>query len=108
MQPGVYSFLSVCFPVNCPPGTYSSGRSCVPCKEGLYQDEEGQVMCKPCPDGWKTSFLEATSAADCTGTTLCAKWSANILHYTVYYIIMVNILKAKQKSWCWGYVPKRN
>jgi len=39
---------SECTP--CPPGTMATPNhtACVPCLDGTYQDEEGQVLCKQC------------------------------------------------------------
>ena len=59
--------LRDCVAVSCPPGTYTNRSACVPCEEGEYQDEAGQLECKPCPDGTTTPFTEATSVTDCTG-----------------------------------------
>lgn len=39
--------LSQCLP--CPIGTMESDHLCMPCHEGQYQNETGQIVCKPCP-----------------------------------------------------------
>lgn len=39
-----------CFLVPCPKGTVYVNNSCVACSVGMYQDENGQMICKACPE----------------------------------------------------------
>uniref|UniRef100_A0A9J7ZG39 Sushi, von Willebrand factor type A, EGF and pentraxin domain-containing protein 1 n=1 Tax=Cyprinus carpio carpio TaxID=630221 RepID=A0A9J7ZG39_CYPCA len=53
--------------VQCPVGTYFSLEygECESCWRGSYQDEEGQMECKSCPDGFSTLHLHSRSLAEC-------------------------------------------
>ncbi|KAF4019587.1 hypothetical protein G4228_011363 [Cervus hanglu yarkandensis] len=53
--------------VNCPLGTYYSLEHsvCESCLMGSYQDEEGQLECKPCPTGTYTEYLHSRSSSEC-------------------------------------------
>ncbi|XP_068737640.1 uncharacterized protein [Montipora capricornis] len=53
--------------VACPVGTFHqlSPSSCISCSRGNYQDEEGQLSCKPCGKG------HTTSAGGASSITLC-------------------------------------
>ncbi|XP_077904066.1 sushi, von Willebrand factor type A, EGF and pentraxin domain-containing protein 1 isoform X2 [Ictidomys tridecemlineatus] len=53
--------------VNCPLGTYYSleHSACESCHMGYYQDEEGQLECKLCPDGTYTEYLHSRSISEC-------------------------------------------
>ncbi|XP_051576791.1 sushi, von Willebrand factor type A, EGF and pentraxin domain-containing protein 1 isoform X5 [Myxocyprinus asiaticus] len=53
--------------VQCPVGTYFSQEyaECESCWRGSYQDEEGQMECKLCPDGFSTPYLHSRSLAEC-------------------------------------------
>ncbi|XP_063042299.1 sushi, von Willebrand factor type A, EGF and pentraxin domain-containing protein 1 isoform X3 [Engraulis encrasicolus] len=53
--------------VQCPLGTYFSLEygECESCWIGSYQDEEGQMECKPCPDGFSTAYLHSRTQAEC-------------------------------------------
>lgn len=55
--------------VQCPVGTYFSLEyaECESCWRGSYQDEEGQMECKSCPDGFSTPYLHSRSLAECKG-----------------------------------------
>uniref|UniRef100_A0A8C2PBT7 Sushi, von Willebrand factor type A, EGF and pentraxin domain containing 1 n=1 Tax=Capra hircus TaxID=9925 RepID=A0A8C2PBT7_CAPHI len=55
--------------VNCPLGTYYSLEHsvCESCLMGSYQDEEGQLECKPCPTGTYTEYLHSRSSSECKG-----------------------------------------
>ena len=61
--------------VNCYPGSYSESKTqtCVPCKPGFYQDEEGKEECQPCPKNTSSVITGSKSAADCKRkmTSLC-------------------------------------
>lgn len=50
-------------------GTYFSveHNECVSCWLGSYQDQEGQVECKSCPEGSSTAYLHSRSIAECKG-----------------------------------------
>ncbi|KAJ8792661.1 hypothetical protein J1605_019880 [Eschrichtius robustus] len=58
--------------VNCPLGTYYSLENsvCESCLMGSYQDEEGQLECKPCPTGTYTEYLHSRSSSECKGRGL--------------------------------------
>uniref|UniRef100_A0A8C1JXS3 Sushi, von Willebrand factor type A, EGF and pentraxin domain-containing protein 1 n=1 Tax=Cyprinus carpio TaxID=7962 RepID=A0A8C1JXS3_CYPCA len=64
-RPGSVLKGRVC--VQCPVGTYFSleYRECESCWRGSYQDEEGQMECKSCPDGFSTPYLHSRSLAEC-------------------------------------------
>nr|XP_045229548.1 sushi, von Willebrand factor type A, EGF and pentraxin domain-containing protein 1 [Macaca fascicularis] len=53
--------------VNCPLGTYYSLEhfTCESCRIGSYQDEEGQLECKPCPSGMYTEYIHSRNISDC-------------------------------------------
>ncbi|XP_076145380.1 sushi, von Willebrand factor type A, EGF and pentraxin domain-containing protein 1 isoform X2 [Alosa pseudoharengus] len=53
--------------VQCPLGTYFSLEygECESCWIGSFQDEEGQMECKPCPAGFSTAYLHSRSQAEC-------------------------------------------
>ncbi|XP_067379775.1 sushi, von Willebrand factor type A, EGF and pentraxin domain-containing protein 1 isoform X2 [Channa argus] len=55
--------------VLCPVGTYFSleYNECESCWLGSYQDEEGQLECKSCPEGTSTAYLHSRSVAECKG-----------------------------------------
>lgn len=50
-------------------GTYFSveHNECVSCWLGSYQDQEGQVECKSCPEGSSTAYLHSRSISECKG-----------------------------------------
>ncbi|XP_051756633.1 sushi, von Willebrand factor type A, EGF and pentraxin domain-containing protein 1 isoform X4 [Ctenopharyngodon idella] len=64
-RPGSVLKGRVC--VQCPVGTYFSLEyaECESCWRGSYQDEEGQMECKSCPDGFSTPYLHSRSLAEC-------------------------------------------
>uniref|UniRef100_A0A8C1SD31 Sushi, von Willebrand factor type A, EGF and pentraxin domain-containing protein 1 n=1 Tax=Cyprinus carpio TaxID=7962 RepID=A0A8C1SD31_CYPCA len=64
-RPGSVLKGRVC--VQCPVGTYFSLEygKCESCWRGSYQDEEGQMECKSCPDGFSTLHLHSRSLAEC-------------------------------------------
>uniref|UniRef100_A0A8C7FUF6 Sushi, von Willebrand factor type A, EGF and pentraxin domain-containing protein 1 n=1 Tax=Oncorhynchus kisutch TaxID=8019 RepID=A0A8C7FUF6_ONCKI len=53
--------------VQCPVGTYYSLEyaECESCWLGSYQDQEGQMECKTCPDGSSTAYLHARNQDEC-------------------------------------------
>ena len=51
--------------VNCPPGTYGDGETCIGCQIGSYQDTEGQEQCMTCPEGQTTRTTYSDSSEDC-------------------------------------------
>nr|XP_043878628.1 sushi, von Willebrand factor type A, EGF and pentraxin domain-containing protein 1 isoform X4 [Solea senegalensis] len=55
--------------VLCPVGTYFSleFNECESCWLGSYQDQEGQLECKSCPEGTSTAYLHSRSVAECKG-----------------------------------------
>ncbi|XP_029944330.1 sushi, von Willebrand factor type A, EGF and pentraxin domain-containing protein 1 isoform X2 [Salarias fasciatus] len=55
--------------VQCPVGTYFSleYNECESCWLGSYQDQEGQLECKSCPEGTSTAYLHSRSVAECKG-----------------------------------------
>ena len=67
--------VSCLFSVNCPLGTYYSLEHsvCESCLMGSYQDEEGQLECKPCPTGTYTEYLHSRSGSECKGRGLDQK-----------------------------------
>lgn len=50
-------------------GTYFSveHNECVSCWLGSYQDQEGQLECKSCPEGSSTAYLHSRSVTECKG-----------------------------------------
>ncbi|CAB1345367.1 unnamed protein product [Coregonus sp. 'balchen'] len=56
-----------CRPGSCPVGTYYSLEyaECESCWLGSYQEQEGQMECKTCPDGSSTAYLHARSQDQC-------------------------------------------
>ncbi|XP_015258798.1 PREDICTED: sushi, von Willebrand factor type A, EGF and pentraxin domain-containing protein 1 isoform X2 [Cyprinodon variegatus] len=55
--------------VQCPVGTYFSleHNECESCWLGSYQDQEGQLECKSCPEGTSTAYLHSRSVSECKG-----------------------------------------
>ncbi|XP_017288668.1 sushi, von Willebrand factor type A, EGF and pentraxin domain-containing protein 1 isoform X3 [Kryptolebias marmoratus] len=55
--------------VQCPVGTYFSleYNECESCWLGSYQDQEGQLECKSCPEGTSTAYLHSRSVTECKG-----------------------------------------
>uniref|UniRef100_A0A672YPJ6 Sushi, von Willebrand factor type A, EGF and pentraxin domain-containing protein 1 n=1 Tax=Sphaeramia orbicularis TaxID=375764 RepID=A0A672YPJ6_9TELE len=55
--------------VQCPVGTYFSleYNDCESCWLGSYQDQEGQLECKSCPEGTSTAYLHSRSVVECKG-----------------------------------------
>ncbi|TKS92960.1 Sushi, von [Collichthys lucidus] len=55
--------------VQCPVGTYFSleHNECASCWLGSYQDQEGQLECKSCPEGTSTAYLHSRSITECKG-----------------------------------------
>uniref|UniRef100_A0A8C7PS29 Sushi, von Willebrand factor type A, EGF and pentraxin domain-containing protein 1 n=1 Tax=Oncorhynchus mykiss TaxID=8022 RepID=A0A8C7PS29_ONCMY len=53
--------------VQCPVGTYYSLEyaECESCWLGSFQEQEGQMECKTCPDGSSTAYLHARSQDQC-------------------------------------------
>uniref|UniRef100_A0A3P8S3J5 Sushi, von Willebrand factor type A, EGF and pentraxin domain-containing protein 1 n=1 Tax=Amphiprion percula TaxID=161767 RepID=A0A3P8S3J5_AMPPE len=51
----------------CPVGTYFSleYNECESCWLGSYQDQEGQLECKSCPEGTSTAYLHSRSISEC-------------------------------------------
>lgn len=57
--------------VQCPVGTYFSleHNECASCWLGSYQDQEGQLECKSCPEETSTAYLHSRSITECKGKT---------------------------------------
>ncbi|CAJ1086014.1 sushi%2C von Willebrand factor type A, EGF and pentraxin domain-containing protein 1 [Xyrichtys novacula] len=55
--------------VQCPVGTFFSleHSECVSCWLGSFQDQEGQLECKSCPEGTSTAYLHSRSISECKG-----------------------------------------
>ena len=54
--------------VNCPPGSQGvTGSTCTLCTTDTFQDQQGQVTCRPCPDGQGTNL---NGSVECTGKTI--------------------------------------
>ncbi|XP_078689114.1 uncharacterized protein LOC144920665 [Branchiostoma floridae x Branchiostoma belcheri] len=62
---GYIFYAGACYP--CSEGSYYIGidSECPSCPEGTYQDELGQMTCKPCPPGMSINGTGATSNATC-------------------------------------------
>ncbi|XP_075416413.1 sushi, von Willebrand factor type A, EGF and pentraxin domain-containing protein 1 isoform X2 [Tenrec ecaudatus] len=65
--------------VNCPLGTYYSLKhfACESCGIGFYQDEEGQLECKLCPDGTHTEYFHSRTISDCKAQCQQGTYSSN-------------------------------
>ncbi|XP_061107701.1 sushi, von Willebrand factor type A, EGF and pentraxin domain-containing protein 1 isoform X3 [Conger conger] len=65
--------------VQCPIGTYYSLEyvTCESCWIGSYQDVEGQVECRMCPDGFSTAYLHSRSEAECKAQCKPGSFSLN-------------------------------
>ncbi|XP_023867076.2 sushi, von Willebrand factor type A, EGF and pentraxin domain-containing protein 1 [Salvelinus sp. IW2-2015] len=63
--------------VQCPVGTYYSLEyaECESCWLGSYQDQEGQMECKTCPDGSSTAYLHARNQDECKVPCLAGHFS---------------------------------
>ncbi|WAR32017.1 NOTCH-like protein [Mya arenaria] len=51
--------------VPCGSGNYPDDFFCERCPRGTYQDEIGQLDCKPCPDGWTTAGMQTRNISLC-------------------------------------------
>ncbi|XP_052788860.1 uncharacterized protein LOC128223626 [Mya arenaria] len=49
----------------CGSGNYPDDFFCERCPRGTYQDEIGQLDCKPCPDGWTTAGMQTRNISLC-------------------------------------------
>lgn len=78
-------------------GTYFSleHNECASCWLGSYQNQEGQLECRSCPEGTSTAYLHSRSVAECKGrihsrsqnfsrTSVC--W--NIAHHEVVCVCL--------------------
>ena len=65
----VYYYDSINYSlVNCPPGSQGvTGSTCTLCTTDTFQDQQGQVTCRPCPDGQGTNL---NGSVECTGKTI--------------------------------------
>ncbi|KAI1888389.1 hypothetical protein AGOR_G00184640 [Albula goreensis] len=65
--------------VHCPIGTYYSLEysTCESCWIGSFQDLEGQMECKACPDGSSTPYLHSRSEAECKAQCKPGSFSVN-------------------------------
>ncbi|XP_042551824.1 sushi, von Willebrand factor type A, EGF and pentraxin domain-containing protein 1 [Dipodomys spectabilis] len=65
--------------VNCPLGTHYSleHSACESCGIGSYQDEEGQLRCKPCPPGTRTEYLHSRGISECKAQCKQGTYSSN-------------------------------
>ncbi|KAK3560704.1 hypothetical protein QTP86_014744, partial [Hemibagrus guttatus] len=70
--PGHYCESGSAVPTHCPVGTYLSesggkgAEDCLPCPDGLFQDQKGQIECKPCPPGFHCPSSTQKSNASST------------------------------------------
>ncbi|XP_078690659.1 uncharacterized protein LOC144921486 [Branchiostoma floridae x Branchiostoma belcheri] len=62
-QPGMIIQRMIC--VYCAPGTYYQDRTCVRCPKGTFQDQEGQMSCVSCPEGFTTAGVGSNNNSDC-------------------------------------------
>lgn len=51
---------------DCPMGTYWYNGLCVMCPKGTYQNENGQLQCKACPDGFTTLYIASRNVTECS------------------------------------------
>lgn len=65
------SLIACAIAVQCPVGTFFSleHHECASCWLGSYQDQEGQLECKSCPEGTSTAYLHSRSVTECKGKT---------------------------------------
>jgi hypothetical protein len=68
--PFIFKFILI-LPVPCPKGTAFVNNSCVQCPLGSFQDLEGQIRCKPCPENTHTLQPGAQSNESCLGMFEC-------------------------------------
>jgi len=66
MYTSIFCFIAaISYLVNCPPGSQGiTGLTCTQCATNTFQDQQGQVICKSCPNGQGT---ESNGAVECTG-----------------------------------------
>ena len=68
IKPSLYISISFVL-VNCPPGSQGvTGSMCAQCAIDAFQDQQGQITCKPCPSGQGTY---STGAVECAGENNC-------------------------------------
>jgi len=60
----VYLWCATCSEL-CPVGSYEDDNECIPCPLGFYQDMDGAVECRPCPDERNTTFPAARNVSEC-------------------------------------------
>ncbi|XP_032080795.1 signal peptide, CUB and EGF-like domain-containing protein 2 isoform X2 [Thamnophis elegans] len=67
---------------SCSVGTYFDGEqeNCILCPNGTYQDNEGQIVCEPCPNlqhSGDSKAIGARSISDCGGQCSPGEYSAD-------------------------------
>jgi hypothetical protein len=67
--------LPECIP--CTKGTAYVNNACIPCPRGSYQNKEGQLECKACPDGTYTESSGAQSKTQCLAVCGNGMFSSN-------------------------------
>ncbi|XP_031559986.1 uncharacterized protein LOC116296157 isoform X2 [Actinia tenebrosa] len=87
--------------VACPAGTHlhSNFRDCVPCPIGQYQDMEGKMTCKKCPDGYSTKIGGAARKDQCydEGTPLW-KYIVPVAVLTLLLIVIAVLLISRRNK----------
>lgn len=68
---GAVSINYYCIP--CSIGRFFYSDECKECEYGYYQDQTGQIFCKPCPVGTTTSGRASVSETECSVKTVIPK-----------------------------------
>ena len=79
-------------------GTRADADSCVFCDITSYQDKQGQDVNKPCPSGFKTTVIGASSISECTGIYIYVlinqikrDFRPNYHHFSINHMLWVSI-----------------
>ena len=79
-------------------GTYyhASSGGCLPCEAGSYQDEEGQLECRRCPQqDQQYDVTGARHITECGGKIIRLVWFGSIYDHT---ISKTNIITHKETT----------
>ncbi|CAC5354910.1 unnamed protein product [Mytilus coruscus] len=83
------------FCIECPTGTFYNKQSkCEPCHLGMYQELTGQIVCKPCPDGYTTSIKGAQQDDLCTEASGSSKLIIITSSVVVSVVVIIGIIGA--------------
>ena len=72
--------------VDCGPGTFTDGSSCIDCVVGEYQPEKFQTSCMACPSSLTTVTSGSKSLTDCIG--IANLHQCNLAYFTQKHYLL--------------------